>query len=178
MSLAAKGHDDAFSELYRRYARRLQGFFYRQTGGDIEQSADMSQEVFLHVFSARKTFDEKCNFASWLFTIAYNLCRNAFRSSIIQKQFAENFASKYEDSELPDVEIKMDQETLDYALRKVLGELSADARLLFSLRYEEELSIPQIAQIAIMPEGTVKSRLHRIMKIIKLKLVRYEKEHN
>lgn len=46
--------------------------------------------------------------------------------------------------------------------------------LLFSLHYEEELTIPQIAQITQLPEGTVKSRLHKTMTTIKTKLKQYE----
>ena len=46
--------------------------------------------------------------------------------------------------------------------------------MLFSLHYEEELSIPQIAQITDLPEGTVKSRLHKAMNIIKKELKQYE----
>ena len=46
--------------------------------------------------------------------------------------------------------------------------------LLFSLHYEEEMTIPQIAQITQLPEGTVKSRLHKTMTTIKTKLKQYE----
>ena len=46
--------------------------------------------------------------------------------------------------------------------------------MMFSLHYEEELTVPEIAQIYTMPEGTVKSRLHRIMTNIKQKMTQYE----
>jgi len=45
---------------------------------------------------------------------------------------------------------------------------------LFSLHYQEELTIPQVAEIVGIPEGTVKSRLHKTMNIIRKKLKRYE----
>ena len=41
-----KGQEKAFEELYRRYARRLQGFFYRMCGNDREMAADFTQEIF------------------------------------------------------------------------------------------------------------------------------------
>jgi RNA polymerase sigma-70 factor (ECF subfamily) len=46
--------------------------------------------------------------------------------------------------------------------------------MLFSLRYEEDLTVPQIARIQELPEGTVKSRLHKTMNIIRHKLKEYE----
>jgi RNA polymerase sigma-70 factor (ECF subfamily) len=46
--------------------------------------------------------------------------------------------------------------------------------MLFSLRYEEDLTVPQIAKIQELPEGTVKSRLHKTMTIIRNKLKEYE----
>ena len=67
------GSDSAFEELYRRYARRLQGFFFRQLGGDEEAAADATHDTFLRLFEARDRYVEGRDFATWLFTIAYNL---------------------------------------------------------------------------------------------------------
>ena len=47
MTRAAAGSDTAFEELYRRYARRLKGFFFMQLGGDEELAADATHDVFL-----------------------------------------------------------------------------------------------------------------------------------
>ena len=60
------------------------------------------------------------------------------------------------------------------ALREILRKLPEPYAMLFSLHYEEELSVPQIAQITNLPEGTVKSRLHKAMNIIKQNLKQYE----
>ena len=68
----------------------------------------------------------------------------------------------------------MDAATLDEALAQVLAELPAPLHQLFSLHYQEELTIPQVAEIVGIPEGTVKSRLHKTMNIIRKKLKKYE----
>ena len=62
----------------------------------------------------------------------------------------------------------------DNALREVLCSIPESLAMLFSLHYEEELTIPQIAQITQLPEGTVKSRLYKVMNIIRTKLKQYE----
>jgi RNA polymerase sigma-70 factor (ECF subfamily) len=56
----------------------------------------------------------------------------------------------------------------------VLNDLPAPLHQIFSLHYQEELTIPQIAEIVGVPEGTVKSRLHKTMNIIRKKLKQYE----
>ena len=45
MQRVARDSDSAFEELYRRYARRLQGFFFRQLGGDDEAASDFTHDV-------------------------------------------------------------------------------------------------------------------------------------
>ena len=59
-------------------------------------------------------------------------------------------------------------------MQQVLSELPPPLHQLFSLHYQEELTIPQVAEIVGIPEGTVKSRLHKTMNIIRKKLNRYE----
>jgi RNA polymerase sigma-70 factor (ECF subfamily) len=73
-----------------------------------------------------------------------------------------------------DIEMELDESILHDALREVLKSLLEPYAMLFSLHYEEELTIPQIAQITDLPEGTVKSRLHKTMNIIKQQLKQYE----
>jgi RNA polymerase sigma-70 factor (ECF subfamily) len=68
----------------------------------------------------------------------------------------------------------MDRETLKRALANVLDNLPPPLRLLFSLRYEEELTVPQIASVLDIPQGTVKSRLHKTMQIIRQELSQFK----
>ena len=77
MAQAAAGSDAAFEELYRRYARRLKGFFFMQLGGDEELAADATHDVFLRAYEARSRYREGSNVSTWLFTIAYNICEAA-----------------------------------------------------------------------------------------------------
>jgi RNA polymerase sigma-70 factor (ECF subfamily) len=69
----------------------------------------------------------------------------------------------------------MDVDTLDRLLHEELQQLPSDSRLLFALRYEEELTVPQIAEIIGVPEGTVKSRLNRMMGHLRQRLTNYVK---
>ena len=172
MARAKAGNDVAFEELYHRYARRLKGFFFLQLGGDEELAADATHDVFLRVYEARNRYQEGKNVSTWLFTIAYNICRNHYRSNAYETQLLATLDTEPISDE--QIEIQLDAAALDDALAQVLSELPPPLHQLFSLHYQEELTIPQVAEIVGIPEGTVKSRLHKTMNIIRKKLKRYE----
>ena len=90
MTRAAEGSDTAFEELYRRYARRLKGFFFMQLGGDEELAADATHDVFLRAYEARTRYQEGNNVSTWIFTIAYNICRNHYRTNAYEEQMLAN----------------------------------------------------------------------------------------
>jgi len=172
MARAAAGSDTAFEELYRRYARRLKGFFFMQLGGDEELAADATHDVFLRAYEARSRYQEGRKVDTWLFTIAYNICKNHYRSNAYEAQLLASLDAEPVSSQ--QIEVELDAAALDQALEQVLTELPAPLHQIFSLHYQEELTIPQVAEIVGVPEGTVKSRLHKTMNIIRKKLKQYE----
>ena len=172
MARAKAGNDAAFEDLYHRYARRLKGFFFLQLGGDEELAADATHDVFLRAYEARNRYQEGKSVSTWLFTIAYNICRNHYRSNAYETQLSATLDAEPISDE--QIEVQLDAAALDDALAQVLSELPPPLHQLFSLHYQEELTIPQVAEIVGIPEGTVKSRLHKTMNIIRKKLKRYE----
>lgn len=172
MALAAMGNDKAFEELYSRYARILKGFFFMQLGGNEELATDSVHDVFLRAYEARSRYQKGSNVRTWFFTIAYNICRNHYRSNAYEAQLLSILDSEPISDQ--QIELELDADILDQALEKVLSELPASLHQIFSLHYQEELTIPQVAEIVGIPVGTVKSRLHKTMNIIRVKLKQYE----
>lgn len=172
MARAKADNDAAFEELYHRFARRLKGFFFLQLGGDEELAADATHDVFLRAYEARNRYQEGKSVSTWLFTIAYNICRNHYRSNAYEMQLLATLDAEPISEE--QIEVQLDAAALDDALAQALSELPPPLHQLFSLHYQEELTIPQVAEIVGIPEGTVKSRLHKTMNIIRKKLKRYE----
>ena len=171
--VASKDDDRAFDELYHRHARRVMGFLVRQLG-DSEKAADLVQDAFLRLWSSRERYlSGKC-FSTWLFSIAYNLLKNEYRRSGYSVEYAEHVISSTTEEQDEDLEVRLDDRLFDEALRQELSQLDADSRLLFSLRFEEEMTVPQIAEVMKIPEGTVKSRQHTIIRNLKQKLKIYE----
>ena len=175
MSRVGEQQDEkAFNELYSRHARRLMGFFLRAFRYDEDEAADACQETFLKVWQAAEQFNPTSAFRPWLYTIAYNICRSRFRhSEQVERYLAEQLATtadEYTDA----LELQLDNDTLQQALVTILETLPRESRTLFALRFEEELGIAQVAQILGIPEGTVKSRLHRLLQHLKQQLHDYE----
>lgn len=69
----------AFEELVLRYQGRLVGLLTHQVGSR-DLAEDLTQEVFLRVYRARKRYVPGAKFATWLFTIANHVASNALRS--------------------------------------------------------------------------------------------------
>ena len=171
--VASKDDDRAFDELYHRHARRVMGFLMRQLS-DSERAADLVQDAFLRLWSSRERYlSGKC-FSTWLFSIAYNLLKNEYRRSGYSSEYAEHVINSTTEEQDDDLDVKLDDKLFDAALRQELSLLDAESRLLFSLRFEEEMTVPQIAEVMKIPEGTVKSRQHTIIRNLKQKLKIYE----
>ena len=171
--VASKDDDRAFDELYHRHARRVMGFLLRQLG-DSERAADLVQDAFLRLWSSRERYlSGKC-FSTWLFSIAYNLLKNEYRRSGYSIEYAEHVINSTTEEQDDDLDVRLDDRMFDAALRQELSLLDAESRLLFSLRFEEEMTVPQIAEVMKIPEGTVKSRQHTIIRNLKQKLKIYE----
>ena len=167
--VSSKDDDRAYDELYHRHARQLMGFFFRQTGSDEPLAADLMQDTFMRVWTARGRFAGSC-FRTWLLTIGYNLLKNHYRHSEHQRQYELFVVQTAEEVADNNIAEHLDSKAFDQALSRLLEKMPPESRLLFSLRFEEELTVPQIAVIMAVPEGTVKSRLHILTQTLKQKL--------
>ena len=146
---------DTFRNLYLEHGPRAQGFFMRMTGYDRELSRDLTQDLFMRLWSARDSYDHKRPFSTWMFAIAYNMLKNEYRRRMTIMEYAENVDKEEPVTETDHLEI----EQRDQILRNAISLLPEPQKVVFLLRYEEELPLSEIARVCNIPEGTVKSRL-------------------
>ena len=149
------------------------GFLYRQMNGDEALAADLTQDAFMRVWTARDRFVGN-SFRSWLLTIAYNLVKSHYRHSEHQRQYELLTRQTGEEAADNNIIDRMTDEAFDQALRQLLEKLPPESRLLFSFRFEEELTVPEIAALMELPEGTVKSRIHTLTQTLRQKLNRHD----
>jgi RNA polymerase sigma-70 factor (ECF subfamily) len=170
MSFIQKGKEAAFNELYARYSNRLLYFMYRMLGQDEAKAQDFLQDLFLKIVKDPSKFDTTKNFKTWVFTVAANQCKNAYRSQqktrVDLDQIGEVSASNNLDL--------IDNAAFKEELKERLDELHPVYKEVFILRYHEGLSLNEIAEVANCPLGTVKSRLHSATKALSKKLIHYQ----
>jgi RNA polymerase sigma-70 factor (ECF subfamily) len=161
------------------YQHRLLRYLLYLTG-NREISEDLFQEVWMRVMVRGAQFNGQARFDTWLFTIARNLVIDLKRKRTMSS-LDELFEAGGEDDRPMSFEVADDEPTpfdrfsnLEDRERiaGALMELDTLYREVLVLRFHEELSLEEIAQVTRAPLSTVKSRLYRGMAAIKPKLER------
>ncbi len=173
MSMLAQGGQSAFDELYRRYSKPMLNFFYRLLNFDKEKAEDMLHDLFLKIIEKTDTFDCSRTFSSWFYTLAGNMVKNEYRNRKYHSDYIESqqYSEIYENGN-----IGIDSKMFQSRLVNELNKMDEDSQLLFKLRFSEEMSVKQIAEIMECPEGTVKSRLFYLTRQLSKKLIAYKPE--
>jgi len=171
MCFLCKGEVLAFDELYVRYSQRLMVYFVRMLNFDKDLAKDALQDVFLKIAESPEKFDTSRSFKTWIFSVASNSCKNFYRhKQIVARSHEEILQSSAGDQLLINTALKLDGLEFRKMLEDVLDELPPEKKEAFILKYQEEKTIAEIAQIQNCPEGSVKSRLHYTLKILEERL--------
>lgn len=168
MQQIVSGDHAAFSELYNRYKDRMYYYFYRMLNNSTENANDFVQELFMKIIAKPDSYNPAYAFHTWLYSVANNLCKNEYRRRGIRLEYQQYEASK------PDIdflnETIIEPQQVIEKIFQTLDQLGEEHRSAFLLRYREEFSIREVADILGLPEGTVKSRLFNARKILAEKL--------
>jgi RNA polymerase sigma-70 factor, ECF subfamily len=157
------GDQAAWEQIVRQHWRKVYNLAYKFVGKH-DEAEDLTQDIFVKIFKALKTFDRRANFQTWLISISRNLCIDHYRS--VRKE-RETMARDVDASELsPPSKERSPQALAEHSdlrelLRKALAELPATLRTAVVLRDLQEYSYQEIADQLKLPEGTVKSRINR-----------------
>ncbi|AGC46472.1 ECF family RNA polymerase sigma factor [Myxococcus stipitatus DSM 14675] len=161
-----QGDSEAFEQLVHLHQDRLYDFCVRMVG-DREEAHDLVQEIFVSVHQNVRRFREDSRLSTWLFRITKNHCINRLK---YLKRRGRGRSEEYDEASASWVDGPGAPPTPDVALESArerarvqwaISQLEPDARMLVVLRDIEGLSYDEIVDITELPEGTVKSRLHR-----------------
>jgi len=158
---AARGDQGAAASLIRYHQQSLYAYMMRMSGRP-DVAEDIVQEAFVRVLTNLDRFDFRYRFSTWLFTIARRLYLNAVAKHrpAYDTEMVGAWKSGGASPEAP-VEADEQQEVWRDALQGALLSLPADQREVVILFHQHDWPIALIAQHLDMPEGTVKSHLHR-----------------
>lgn len=151
------GREEAFEALYRKYLRRFLAIA-RRFLGSVSEAEDVTQETFLDIHAGLLRFRQEARFETWACRILTRKClalrRGWFRRPVSLEAVPEIAA---------DGDAGLESLVIQQALRK----LPAEARMILILRYYEQLSIEEIAEIMGTNIGQMKMRLHRARNAMK-----------
>lgn len=160
---AQKGDKDAFGQIYKLYYRKIYRWC-RINLASAPAAEDIAQETFLKAWHALPSFSYGAgsSIQAFLFKIARN---NLIDLSRKKKELALDEAFEIESEN--DIEEELDRKNNIETVQKALSKLNEENRHMVILRFFEEMSNKEIAEVVGSNEGTVRVRLHRILKKLK-----------
>jgi RNA polymerase sigma-70 factor, ECF subfamily len=176
--------ESAFREMVEEYGDRVFSLTYRMLG-NREEAEDLAQEVFITIFKSIDSFRGDSKFSTWLYRVTANHCKN--RIKYLARRHDRDRAELTERAEAvgmggsslaaprpaPRPDTQLEGAQLEQILQQAIAELDEEPRILVILRDVEDLSYEEICAITDLPEGTVKSRLHRARMALRKKLLKH-----
>jgi len=165
------GNEKAFAEIVFHYQKKVFNIAYRMLG-NFEEAKDLAQEVFISVFDSIKDLKEEIKFDAWLTQITLNHCRNRWKYLKRRQYFNSESLDdpiETEDGNIPKAivdpsdspETLYEKKSIQEFIQRGLLELKEDQRELLVLRDLQGFSYGEMGELLGLPEGTIKSKLHR-----------------
>ena len=165
------GNNNAFRYLVAKYQKLVLHVVGRIVQRH-DEAEDISQEVFIKVFSKMKRFRGESRLSTWIATIAYNTSISHVRK--MARRGEQSYDDKpaliaLERDELMTHKM-VEKEEAKTILMEMIESLPVNYRTVLTLFHLEEFSYKEIEEITGMPEGTIKSYLSRARNLLKAKL--------
>lgn len=149
------GDERGFNELVQRYQERIYRIC-RRIVGTHEEADDLVQETFIRAYKGLRTFRDDASFFTWIYRIATNTSLNALRKKKIMEFLRYDDLLHYEQApESPDAPLLSDE--YHEILRKAIDALPPKQKMVFIMRFYEELPYEDMAKIFKRSVGGVKA---------------------
>ena len=176
-----QGDRQAADELYTAVHQGLY-YYISKTVDDPELAQDLLQETFMEIYQTIGNLKEPAAFLKWSRQIAYHKCTAHSRKTkditVDENEDGQSIFDTIEEERtefIPDE--ALDKEDLKQTIHAMLAELPMEQRSAIMLRYFDEISVKEIAEIHGVTEGTVKSRLNYGRKALQKSVEDYEKKN-
>ncbi len=163
IELFRQGNVQGFNELVRRYQQKVY-WVARRVVGSHDDADDVVQDVFIRVYNALNTFRSESGFYTWLYRITINVALNSLRTRKGKSFFRfEDLVEQPEsDEEQPDTQIEKSE--YQKALERAIERLPAKQKLVFTMRYFDDMSYDEIALILHRSVGGLKANYFHALK--------------
>lgn len=161
-----RGDPDALTAVISRYQHRLYRYLVR-LARDPAAADDLFQQTWLRVMERIGRYDARRSFEAWLFSVAHNLTVDSWRAKHGESLDGPEDSGTVSEERLKAAGPDALERLLDFergaALAACMSRLSAIHREVLTLRFEEDMKLEEIAEVAGIPLSTVKSRLRRAL---------------
>lgn len=171
------GDENAFGEIFNKYKKEVINTVYRIIGNSND-AEDLSQEIFLRIYNARKRYQPTASFKAYLHRITINVCLSYLRrKKILQFISLDKFLKEKSDT-IPDIDksnpedIYLEKE-LSNKVRKAILQLTTNQRTALVLRTYNDLSYEEISGTLNITPPAVKSLIFRARENLKEILKNY-----
>lgn len=164
-----RGQKEAFTALYHRYRTRIFSFCLTLLRNPSDAD-DALQDVFRYIFSKLRYYESKGRFKSFIFKIAHSVSIDILRKRARQASIPEEFEIPVEQVEPPRAE-QVEK------LRACIAQLPPMYREILALRVLDDLAYEEIGEVLQLPLGTVKSRIHHAVSLVR-KMLRSSKRES
>lgn len=154
-----QGDRAAFQLLFETYKDKVFSIAV-YSSGDRSLAEDVTQQIFLKLFTAIRQFRGDSEFTTWLYRLVVNACLDERRRRRKLLPLGETVAMRNPSDKRPQEKQYARLEVAE-AVRAAIGELKPKFRLPILLKYIEGLSYEEIASVMGCSKGTVASRLNR-----------------
>lgn len=152
----------AFEELVAKWEKRLWYYAFRVTNSE-SAAWDIVQETWFGIVKGINKLEDVSVFPRWAFRILRNKCTDWLRKQNLHDRLEPQLIEQVQSASIR----KQNSDEKAVALSEAIARLSPDRRELLVLRYHEDFDIAQIAEILGIAEGTVKSRIHRTLNLLR-----------
>ena len=149
-----------FGVLYDRFSERV----YNKCLGfarDSDEAQDLTQDVFLKLFEKLASFKGNSKFSTWLYSFTYNHCVNYVNRNTAKKMEKKAVSSDEIKDEIDEIEDSSLMSLKAKKLKKALELISPNDKMLLLMKYQDNVSIKDIADVLNLGESAVKMRLKR-----------------
>jgi len=164
-----------FEEIYIRYALKIYQKCLSFTKDEAE-AKDLAHDLFVKIYLSLKKFKGKSKFSTWIFAITYNYCVDFQAKKKKQRSLAEELTREMEIADDEDLEdtllVELNLKTLNILLEKI----SPSEKALLLMKYQDEMSVKEIADMLGAGVSAVKMKLKRSREKLRNFYNAYEKE--
>ncbi len=163
---AKSGESKAFGELYDKHLSAIYRYIFLRVGGRKADAEDLAHQVFLSAWQNIKNYEFRgFPFSSWLYRIAHNALIDHYRTEKIHLDIDKVPESILVDSE--NLEGVIDQNFELEKVKVVLQKLEPDQQNVLIMKFVNDLSNKEIAEVLEKSEGAIRVIQHRAIKRIK-----------